>query len=82
MARTLTLRTAKELFARLIRQAERGAILVTMRNRAPVARLAPMSSKRTLTPEQEAALERTLERASVGWALGFGKLDRESLYER
>jgi hypothetical protein len=41
-----------------------------------------MSGVRTLTPEEEEALERALERARAGWALGFGKLDRETVHER
>ncbi|HEY2049114.1 MAG TPA: hypothetical protein VGH03_07210 [Caulobacteraceae bacterium] len=82
MAERVTLRTAKERFARLIRQVGGGATFVITRNGAPVTRLEPMRGVRTLTPEQEAALERTLERAKAGWPLGFGKHDRETVHER
>jgi len=82
MTETVTLRDANQRFARLIRQVEGGADFVITRNGAPVARLTPMRGERTLTPEQEAALERTIARAKVGWALGVGKLDRDALHER
>jgi prevent-host-death family protein len=82
MTENVTLRDANQRFARLIRQVEGGADFVITRNGAPVARLTPMSGARTLTPEQEAALERTIARAKVGWALGVGKLDRDALHER
>lgn len=82
MTESVTLRDANQRFARLIRQVESGADFVITRNGAPVARLTPMGGRRILTAEQEAALERTLERAKIGWALGVNKLDRDSLHER
>ena len=82
MTENVTLRDANQRFARLIRQVEGGADFVITRNGAPVARLTPMTGARTLTPEQEAALERTLEAAKAGWALGAGNLDRDALHER
>ena len=82
MTENVTLRDANQRFARLIRQVEGGADFVITRNGAPVARLMPVGGARTLTPEQEAALARTLERAKVGWTLGVGKLDRDALHER
>lgn len=82
MAETVTLRMAKKRLARLIRQVKGGATFVIVRNGAPVARLAPMSVACTLTPEQEAALEHSLARAKVGWKLGLGKFDRETIHER
>jgi hypothetical protein len=41
----------------------------------------PPPRERQLTPEQEAALERTRRRLEKGWDLGVGKLDREELYD-
>lgn len=82
MTENVTLRDANQRFARLIRQVEGGADFVITRNGAPVARLTPMSGARSLTQEQEAALERTLARAKVGWELGVGGLDRDALHER
>jgi prevent-host-death family protein len=79
---TVTLRDANQGFARLVRQVEAGADFVITRNGTPVARLTPMSGVRALTPDQEAILERTLDRARTGWPLGIGKLDRDALHER
>lgn len=82
MTERVTLRDANQGFARLIRRVEGGADFVITRNGAPVARLTPIGDARTLTPAQEAALERTLARAKVGWELGAGKFDRDALHER
>jgi hypothetical protein len=62
---------------------EAGAeVLVTRRGR-PVARIVPAqrSRERQLTPEQEAALERTRRRLEKGWDLGGGKFNRDELYD-
>ena len=73
--KTISLRDANQGFARCIREVENGT---------PVAKLTPISGRRVLTPEQEAALERTRLRTETGWARGLseGKFDRDSLYER
>jgi antitoxin (DNA-binding transcriptional repressor) of toxin-antitoxin stability system len=50
----------------------------------PVARIvpaAPLSRERRLTPEQEAAHARSMERLRKGWKLGGGKFDRDELYD-
>jgi prevent-host-death family protein len=82
MTRTVTLRDANQGFARLVRAVEAGEDFVITRNGAPVARLAPISGRRVLTPEQEAARERMRERMAAGWSLGGQPFDRDSLYER
>jgi prevent-host-death family protein len=82
MAKTVTLREANQSFSRCVREVEAGEEFVITRNGKPVARLVPMSGERILTPEQEAALARTLARMKKGWPLNAGPLDRDSLHER
>jgi prevent-host-death family protein len=82
MSKTITLREANQAFARCIREVEAGEEYVITRNGRPVARLAPVSGRRILTPEQEAALARTLARMEKGWSIGAGPLDRDALHER
>ena len=70
-------------FSRILRDVEAGAeVLVTRRGR-PVARIVPAQRfrERQLTPEQEAALERTRRRLEKGWDLGGGKFNRDELYD-
>ena len=82
MTKTVSLREANQSFARCIREVEAGEEFVITRNGTPVARLTPVSKRRILTPEQQAAWDRTLERMEKGWNIGAGPLDRDSLYER
>jgi prevent-host-death family protein len=60
MSKTISLRDANQGFSRCIREVEAGEEFVITRNGQPVARLIPASSKRVLTPEQEAARARAL----------------------
>ena len=80
MTRILTLREANQGFARCVRDVEAGAEYVITRNGAPVARLVPVTSRRVLSPAQEAALARTHARMEAGWPLGAGPLDRDGLH--
>jgi prevent-host-death family protein len=82
MTKTVTLREANQSFSRCIREVESGEEFVITRNGVPVARLSPVSKRRVLTPEQQAALERVKAAMEKGWDLGAGPLDRDSLYER
>jgi prevent-host-death family protein len=82
MTKTVSLREANQSFARCIREVEAGEEFVITRNGKPVARLSPVSSRRVLTPEQEAAWERTQRRMEEGWNIGAGPLDRDILHER
>lgn len=82
MAKTVTLRDANQTFARLVRQVEGGAEFVVTRRGKPVARIVPVAARRVLTPEQEAALERTRVRLRKGWPIHFTGLDRDALHER
>jgi prevent-host-death family protein len=81
--RSVSAREANQQFSRILRDVEAGAeVLVTRRGR-PVARIVPAqrSRERQLTPEQEAALERTRRRLEKGWDLGGGKFNRDELYD-
>ena len=82
MPKTLTLREANQSFSQCIRAVEAGEEFVITRNGKPVARLAPVAMRRVLTPEQQAAWERTLARMEEGWEIGAGPLDRDALHER
>ena len=82
MAKTLTLREANQGFSRCIREVEAGEEFVITRNGTPVARLLPVTARRVLTPEQQAAYERTRKRMEEGWDIGVGPLDRDALHER
>lgn len=62
MAKTVTLREANQSFSRCIREVEGGEEFIITRNGVPVARLSPVAHRRVLTPEQLAALDRTLKR--------------------
>jgi prevent-host-death family protein len=81
MSKTISLREANQAFARCIREVEAGEEFTITRNGQPVARLVPMSPGRVLTPEQEAALERTRARMEKGWPLNAGPLNRDELYD-
>jgi prevent-host-death family protein len=82
MPKTVTLRDANQNFAKYVRQVQAGEEIVITRRGEPVAKLSPVSGKRVLTPEQQAARRRALARMKKGWPLGIGKLDRDSLYDR
>jgi prevent-host-death family protein len=76
------LREANQSFARCIREVESGEEFVITRNGTPVARLSPVSKRRVLTPEQQAALERMKAAMDMGWDIGAGPLDRDTLHAR
>ena len=82
MSKTVSLREANQTFARCIREVEAGEEFVITRNGKPVARLLPVSGRRVLTPEQEAAWERLKTAMDKGWNIGAGRLDRDALHER
>ena len=82
MTRTVTLREANQSFSRCIREVEAGEEFVITRNGTPVARLSPISGKRILTPQQQAAFERIKAAMEKGWDIGAGPLDRDALHER
>lgn len=80
----ITLRDANQRFASLIREVEGGAEFVITRRGQPVARLSRIAGvARTLTPAQEAALARTLERMDAPRVAGRTQtISREELHDR
>jgi prevent-host-death family protein len=80
MSKMISLREANQAFSRCIREVEAGEEYVITRKGQPVARLVPVSRQRVLTPEQEAALSRTIARMEKGWEIGAEPLDRDELY--
>ena len=82
MDKEVALRDANQQFARYVRAVEAGESFVITRRGKPVARLVPVEpGKRVLTPEQQAARARALERMREGWDLGGYKFNRDELYE-
>jgi prevent-host-death family protein len=82
MSKTISLGEANQAFARCIREVEAGEEYVITRKGEPVARLVPVSRRRVLTPEQEAARARARACTEQGWPIGAGPLDRDALHER
>lgn len=82
-AKSVTAREANQQFSRILRDVEAGAEVLVTRRGQPVARIVPAQppGERQLTPEQEAALERTRQRLENGWDLGGGKFNRDELYD-
>jgi prevent-host-death family protein len=83
MQRSVSAREANQQFSRILRDVEAGAEIVVTRRGQPVARIVPAQppGERRLTPEQEAAHARSMERLRKGWDLGGGKFDRDELYD-
>jgi len=82
MSKTISLREANQAFARCVREVEAGAEYIITRNGLPVARLVPIGGRRILSAEQQAARARARTRMEIGWPIGAGPLDRDSLHER
>ena len=81
MPTTITLREANQQFSRCIRAVEAGEEFIVTRDGRPVARIGPVPGPRVLTPEQQAAWERTQARMAQGWPIGASKGMREEIYE-
>jgi prevent-host-death family protein len=80
--KTMTLRDANQSFARCIREVEAGEEIVITRNGSPVARLSPISQRRVLTAEQQAALARLDAAMEKSWPIGAERIDRDAVHER
>ena len=83
MQRSVSARGANQQFSRLLRDVEAGAEILVTRRGQPVARIVPAQPvrERRLTPEQEAAHARSMERLRKGWDLGGGRFSRDGLYD-
>jgi prevent-host-death family protein len=83
VAKEVALREANQQFAKYVRAVEAGESFVITRRGKPVARLVPIEpGERVLTPEQQAARQRALERLRRGIDMGRARFDRDELYER
>ena len=83
MEKEIALREANQGFAKYVRAVEAGESFVITRRGKPVARLVPIESgKRVLTPEQQAARQRALERMRQGIDMGGARFNRDELYDR
>jgi prevent-host-death family protein len=82
MIKSISLREANQTLARCIRAVESGQEFIITRRGQPVAKLSPMSDRRVLTPEQEAAVERSRARMEKGWPIDAGPLNRDELHDR
>jgi prevent-host-death family protein len=81
----VALREANQRFSEYVRAVEAGESFVITRRGRPVARLVPIEAgRRALTPEQQAARARALERMQRGIDLGAPakRFDRDALHER
>jgi prevent-host-death family protein len=78
----VSLREINQHLARYIAGVEAGREFIITRRGQPVARLVPATTRRQLSPEQQAALERTLARARIGFDLGGERVNREDIYDR
>lgn len=80
MEQRVNLREANQHFSRYVKAAEAGERIVITRRGRPVAVLSGVpEAERSLTVEQEAALERVLNRSAP---LGGRAPSRDELYER
>ena len=82
MNRTITLRDARQGFAKYVREVEAGEEFLITRKGTPVARLVPVEARTGLSPRRAAALARTLARVEAGWDIDAGPFDRDALHER
>jgi prevent-host-death family protein len=77
MDKEIALRDANQQFAKYVRAVDAGESFVITRRGKPVARLVPVEpGKRTLTPEQQAARQRALERMRRGIDMGGARFNR------
>ena len=83
MPEEISLREANQHFAKYVRAVEQGGAFIITRRGEPVAQLVPVDTAgRQLTPAQQAARRRSLERMRRGWDLGGERIDRDALHER
>ena len=81
MEQHISLREANQNLSRYIKTVETGSEVIITRRGQPVAKLVPIPIKRSLNPEQTAALERTKQRMQQGYHLGGKVPVRDDLHE-
>ena len=82
MEQHISLREANQHLFRYIEAVQQGHEIIITRRGQPVARLVGVTSKRTLSAEQQEARKRSLERMRRGYALGGQPVSRSELHER
>ena len=80
--RTVSLKTANQQFAKLIKEVERGEGFMITRRGHPFAKLIPHSPDKTADPDWADAYRRMMKRLDEGASLGGLKVKREDLYDR
>ena len=79
--RSVSLMTANQKFAKLMREVERGAVFIITRRGRPVAKLMPAPDEKASDPDWAAAWERMMERLDEGASLGGLTVSREERHE-
>ena len=80
--RTVSLMTANQEFAKLIKEVGHGEGFVITRRGRPVARLLPHVADKMADPKWAAAYQRMMDALEEGVSLGGLRVDREDLYDR
>ena len=80
--RTVSLMTANQKFARLVREVERGQGFLIFRHGRPVAKLVPPGASKSTDPEWAPAHRRMMARLSEGVSLGGLRIERDGLHDR
>jgi len=80
--KTISARDANQKFSKLLREVAAGREVVITRRGKPVARLSPVASARTSSPERRAAIKRMVKRMKRGLPLGGLRFKRDELYDR
>lgn len=82
MEKEISVREANQSLSRCLEQVEAGETFIITKRGRPIARLSPVSGRRTLTPAQEAARERTRRRMEKGLIrLGGDMPSRDQIYD-
>ncbi len=81
MQKTVSAREANQRFSSILAEVDAGNEVIVTRRGKPVARIVPFS-KKEVTPERRAAIERMRALMKEGADLGGLKISRDELYDR
>lgn len=82
MEKEISVREANQTLSKCLEQVEAGETFIITKRGRPIARLSPISGKRKLTPEQQAAVERTRARMEKGLLRIGGRMPtRDEIYD-
>ena len=82
MQQMINLREANQNLSKYIRLLNKGDEIVITKHGKAVAKLIPITEKRTLDAPQQEALQRLLGRTTKGYHLGGQGINRNELHER